>query len=205
MTRAILSQSAHKWRFAGALAAAAGIHLAAISFATVQRVEPQRTSGTPADGPDIILERAEPNVDPQPDLPQPLPTPPKIDPFYVEQKATPPPIYRAPKKFGPVVRPRTNATGESLKVSEAKVFALSAPRPEYPYEARRQKITGEGMAVLTVDPNSGEVIHTVMSKTTGNPLLDRAARAGLSRWRFKPGTVSSVICPITFTLTGMRY
>lgn len=85
------------------------------------------------------------------------------------------------------------------------MFALSAPRPEYPYEARRQKITGDGIALLTIDPNSGEVIDTMMSKSTGNSLLDSAARAGLSRWRFKPGTVSSVICPITFTLTGVAY
>lgn len=203
MTRAIVSQSAHKWRFGVALTVAAGIHLAAISFATVQRVEPLTASGTPVDGPEVILEPAEPNVDPDP--PQPLPTPPEIDQFYVEQKTTSPPVYRASKKFVSVVRPRTNATGHSLKVSEARVFALSAPRPEYPYEARRQKITGEGIAILTVDPNSGEVIHTMMSKTTGNPLLDSAARAGLSRWRFKPGTVSSVICPITFTLTGVSY
>jgi protein TonB len=205
MTRAIISQSARKWRFGAAMAIAAGIHLSAISFATVQRVEPQTAAGVRADGPQIILESAEPNVDPQPDPPQPLPTPPELDQFYVEQKASPPPQYRAPTKFVSVVRPRTNATGQSLKVSEAKVFALSAPRPEYPYEARRQKITGEGIAVLTVDPNSGEVIHTMMSKTTGNPLLDSAARAGLSRWRFEPGTVSSVICPITFTLTGVTY
>jgi TonB family protein len=90
-------------------------------------------------------------------------------------------------------------------VSDAKVFALSAPRPDYPYEARRQKITGDGIALLTIDPSSGDVIQITMAKSTGNSLLDSAVRAGLGRWRFKPGTVSSVTCPITFTLTGVAY
>jgi protein TonB len=205
MTRAIISQSPHKWRFGAALAIAAGVHLAAISLATVQRAELQTAAAIPADGPQVFLEPAAPNVDPPPDLAEPLPTPPVIEQAHIEQTTNPPPVHRMPTKFGPVVRPRTNTAGRSLIVSEAKVFALSAPRPEYPYEARRQKITGDGIALLTIDPNSGEVIDTMMSKSTGNSLLDSAARAGLSRWRFKPGTVSSVICPITFTLTGVAY
>jgi TonB family protein len=90
-------------------------------------------------------------------------------------------------------------------VSSAKAFALSAPRPEYPYEARRQKITGDGVVVMTVDPVSGNVISVSMSKTTGNPFLDNAALAGFKKWRFRPGTVSSVTCPVTFTLTGASY
>ena len=204
MTRAIVSQSAHKWRFGVALAVAAGIHLAAISFATVQRVEPNTASGIPAAVPELTFDPAEPEIRPQPDLPEPLPTPPVIDQSYIEVTATPPPVHRTPTKFA-LVRPRTNTTGKSVNVSEAKVFALSAPRPEYPYEARRQKITGDGIAVLTIDQNSGDVIQITMSKSTGNPLLDDAALAGFRRWRFKPGTVSSVTCPITFTLTGVAY
>jgi len=204
MTRAIVSQSAHKWRFGVALTVAAGIHLAAISFATVQKLEPQIPPGVPSETREVSLESGEPNVDPL-DLSEPLPTPPVIDQSYIEDSATPPPVRRAPTKSAPVVRPRTTATGNSVNVSEAKALALSAPRPEYPYEARRQKITGDGIALLTIDPGSGEVIHVSMSRSTGNPLLDNAALAGLSCWRFKPGTVSSVRCPITFTLAGVAY
>jgi TonB family protein len=90
-------------------------------------------------------------------------------------------------------------------VSSAKAFALNAPRPEYPYEARRQKITGDGVVVMTVDAVTGNVISVSMSKTTGSPFLDNAAVTGFKRWRFKPGTVSSVTCPITFALTGASY
>jgi TonB family protein len=204
MTRAIVSQSAHKWRFGTALAVAAGIHLAAISLATVRRVEPKTPPGFTGD-PMLELDSAEPNRDPQQDLPEVLSTPPVADEFYIEQTAIPPPVHRTPPKFTPFVRSRPNASTKSLTGSAAKVFALSAPRPEYPYEASRQKITGDGIAVLTIDPNSGAVIAITMSKSTGNQFLDDAAVTGFRRWRFKPGTVSSVTCPITFTLTGVAY
>jgi protein TonB len=205
MTRAIFSQSAHKWRFGVALTVAAGIHLGAISFATVQHIEPKMASGVPATTPELTFDPPETNLDPQPDPTEPLPTPPVVEQSYVQEIAIPPPMHRTPTQSVPSVRPRAYTTGKSVNVSEAKVLALSAPRPEYPYEARRQKITGDGIAVLTIDASSGDVIHVSMSKSTGNPILDNAALAGLSRWRFKPGTVSSVTCPISFTLTGVAY
>ena len=92
-----------------------------------------------------------------------------------------------------------------MNLSTAKVFAVSAPRPEYPYEARRQNITGDGIVVMNVDPVTGNVSSVSMSKTTGSPFLDNAAIAGFKRWRFRPGTVSTVTCPVTFTLTGASY
>ena len=92
-----------------------------------------------------------------------------------------------------------------MNLSSAKVFALSAPRPQYPYEARRQKITGDGIALMTIDPSTGNVVDVTMSKSTGNVFLDNAVVTGFRRWRFKPGTISSVTCPVTFTLTGADY
>jgi TonB family protein len=91
---------------------------------------------------------------------------------------------------------------QSVRGPAAKVLALSAPRPDYPYEARRAKITGEGVAVLTVDRSSGSVISVAMERSTGNAALDQAAIRGFSRWRFRPGTPATVRCPITYTLTG---
>ena len=92
-----------------------------------------------------------------------------------------------------------------MNLSTAMVFAISAPRPEYPYEARRQKLTGDGVVVMNVDPVTGNVTSVSMSTTTGSPFLDNAAIAGFRRWRFRPGSVSSVTCPVTFTLTGASY
>ncbi len=84
-------------------------------------------------------------------------------------------------------------------------MTLFAPRPEYPYDARRQKVTGSGVALITVDPFSGSVINVAMVQSAGNRLLDDASIAGLSRWRFRPGTASRIRCPITFTLMGASY
>jgi len=58
---------------------------------------------------------------------------------------------------------------------------------------------------MTVDPVTGSVTSASMSRTTGSPFLDNAAIAGFKRWRFKPGTVSSVACLVSFTLTGVSY
>jgi periplasmic protein TonB len=202
---ALIYQPNHKWRIVGAFVAAVIIHLAALGFATTNRAAPQTAAGIPGDPPEILVEPIDPTPNPPPELSDPLPTPPKVDETFLENTATPPPIRKQASKSIPLVKPRTNTPPGSLNLSAAKVLALNAPRPEYPYEARRQKITGDGIAVLTIDPNSGDVTHVAMAKSTGNQFLDNAAVAGFSRWRFKPGTVSSVTCPITFTLTGASY
>ena len=90
-------------------------------------------------------------------------------------------------------------------MSAVKVTALHAPRPDYPYEARRQHATGSGIAILNVDPATGYVVSVEMRQSTGNKLLDAATVSAFRRWRFKPGTVSIVRTPITFTLMGIQY
>jgi protein TonB len=205
MTSGLLYQSGYKWRFGVALVAAAAIHLAAISLATVRSPEPVIPSGFSGAPPAITFEPAEPILDPPMDISDPLPSPPSMEQLFIEETSTPPPVRRQTNKLTPIVRPRTNMNPGSFPLSSAKVFAVSAPRPEYPYEARRQKITGDGIVVMSVDPVTGNVTSVSISKTTGSPFLDNAAIAGFKRWRFKPGTVSSVTCPVTFTLTGASY
>jgi periplasmic protein TonB len=80
-----------------------------------------------------------------------------------------------------------------------------APRPVYPYEARRQRVTGSGVALLTVDQNSGAVTDVLMTQSCGNPILDNSTLDALRRWRFRPGTVTKVQVPITYTLLGVSY
>jgi TonB family protein len=204
MTRALLYHPGHRWRFALALGAAGVIHLAALSFANIHRTEPVTPSGF-SYNPPIIEVESSPPIDPPLDSSDPLPTPPPADQSFPEERSTPPPVRRQVQKFMPFVKPKSNATAGSLSLSSAKVLAVNAPRPEYPYEARRQKITGDGIVVMTVDPVTGNVTGVVLSKSTGSPFLDNAALTGFKRWRFRPGTVSSVTCPVTFTLTGAAY
>ncbi|MCA1660478.1 MAG: energy transducer TonB [Verrucomicrobiaceae bacterium] len=65
--------------------------------------------------------------------------------------------------------------------------------------------TGSGVCVMDVDTSSGAVTSASMAVSTGNPILDNAATSAFRRWRFKPGTVSKVRTPITFTMTGAQY
>ena len=180
------------------------IHLAGISLANVHR-EPATPAGVDYDPPVIGFEPETPVPDPPVEPSDPLATPPPTQPSFAEEGSTPPPKQPRTSKVTPIVRARTNANAGSLIVSSARVFAVSSPRPEYPYEARRQKITGDGTVVITVDPVTGRVTGVFMSKTTGSPFLDSAAIAGFKRWRFRPGAASSVTFPVTFTLTGASY
>ena len=96
-----------------------------------------------------------------------------------------------------IVQPKAPpATPTSL--AAAKSLAISAPLPDYPYEARRAHVSGSGVCVMTVNTASGNVASAIMTESTGNALLDKITTDTLGRWRFKPGTVSQVQVPITY-------
>lgn len=208
MTRALLYQPGPRWRIGAALGAAALVHFAAIALASIHQRE-QEEEFPPGDESisTIELESQSPTTDPTPppefvDAPTPSPT---DDSMIAEERSTPPPVHRQVTRLAtPLVKAR-NATIGSQGSSSARVSALTAPRLEYPYEARRQRITGSGIAALTVEPVSGSVTNVTMEVSTGSPVLDNAAATGFRRWRFKPGTVSKVKLPITYTLTGAQY
>jgi TonB family protein len=52
---------------------------------------------------------------------------------------------------------------------------------------------------MTVDAAIGKVTDATMEQSTGNAILDKAAINAFRQWRFKPGTVSKVRVPITYT------
>ena len=91
---------------------------------------------------------------------------------------------------------------ETLNSAEAKALATFAPKPQYPYEARSRRQTGSGVAILGIDPKTGVVTTAAMGTSTGYELLDNAALSAFRRWQFKPGTVTKVNIPITFTMHG---
>ena len=131
-------------------------------------------------------------------IPEP-PPPPEIQPEFVEERTPPPKQPQTAQKFVPVKSPGP------MSMSRAKALALYAPRPQYPYEARSRHVTGSGVIVCTVDSGSGSVSGCSVSSSTGSPILDNAATSAFRQWRFRPGTVSKVNIPITFTMTGASY
>ena len=174
------------------------------------RGEPAAPTATTAEPDVILLEDMTDPAQPPPPTPEESPEaslPPDMESEVPEEKLTPAPEHkhRQLQTAPPFVRvPAAGALGPA-SLSSVKVLALSAPRPEYPYEARRQRLTGSGVAVLVVDPASGAVTGVNIVRSTGSAILDNAAISGFRRWRFKPGTVSKVNAPITFTLTGAAY
>lgn len=206
MAAPMFYRPAPKWHVCAALGAAVSVHAAAVAIAAISGASPPTASVAGPLEVDVIIDDsslAQPAEAPPPNLPPP--PPPEVDNTFAKESATPVPIR--PRVDRPSQRLVKAAPGAAARMSfgAAKVFAISAPRPEYPYEARRQRATGSGVALLTVDPISGSVTNVRMLRSTGNIALDDATISGLRRWRFRPGTVSVVQTPITYTLTGAAF
>ena len=211
----LLYKAAPKWQVAAAFSGAFALHAIAIGIAALKPDEPI------VDVMPDLEQIAEVTFEQQPAPPEPTPPPeeepepveappaPIDPPEFVEEKPTPPPKPRTdkPKPVAPIARPQQPAGPPAgpMSMSSAKAVAISSPRPEYPYEARRTRATGSGVCVMTVDTASGSVTSATMAQSTGNSALDNAATSAFKRWRFKPGTVSKVRTPITFTMTGAQF
>jgi TonB family protein len=66
-------------------------------------------------------------------------------------------------------------------------------------------MTGSGVALLTIDQTSGSVTNVLMAQSCGNAILDNSTLNAFRRWRFKPGSMTTVQVPITYTLMGVSY
>lgn len=207
MTGALLYQPNQKLRIGVALGTAVLIHLAAVAVANIHRQEGIDEVSSPPAETELTFEPISPTdtSTPPPDPVAPTPSDDVTDKSFIEKNPSPPPIRQNDNKSIPPIGKVRNTSSGSMSLSSAKIVALSAPRPEYPYEARRQRITGSGIVSMTVDPATGLVTEVSMWRSTGNPYLDNAAVTGFRRWRFRPGTVFTVKSPITYTLTGAAY
>jgi TonB family protein len=108
--------------------------------------------------------------------------------------------HRVKRRASPAVQsePTSFSTPTSLSLSVAQAMAVSAPLPEYPYEAKHANVTGSGVCVMIVDTATGKVTNTMMAQSTGNAILDKVTTETFKRWRFKPGSVSQVRVPISY-------
>jgi len=195
----LLFQPAPRWHLWTALGGAVAIHLTAVALAQKHEAPPVELPPQPPQVVEATL--APPEATPPPEdipLPEP-PPPPEVQPEFHEERTPPPrPPPAAQQKFTPI-------KAQAMTMSRAKALAVNAPRPQYPYEARSRRITGSGVCVVTVDAASGNVTGASMTQSIGNSILDDAALSAFRQWRFRPGTVSQVRIPITFTMTGASY
>jgi TonB family protein len=108
--------------------------------------------------------------------------------------------HRVKRRTASAVQPQIArfSTPTELSLSAAQAMAVSAPLPEYPYEAKHANVTGSGVCVMIVDTASGKVTNAMMAQSTGNAILDKVTTETFRRWRFKPGSVSQVRVPISY-------
>jgi TonB family protein len=146
------------------------------------------------------------NAEPEPALLEESATPPPFEQIHTDQD-----VFReenlapAPGRAYRKARPASLVRGTTASLRSVKAMVTYAPRPVYPYQARRQRATGSGVAVLTVDQTSGTVTKVIMAQSCGNAILDNSTLDALRRWRFKSGSVNRVQVPITYTLMGVSY
>ena len=184
-----------------AFMSALAIHLGAVALAKTKSPSAKLQDVSPL--PDVeVVDTAEP----EPALLEQSAPPPPLEQIHPDQVSfqeknlTPPPI-RAHRK----ARPPSVIGGTTASLHSVKATVAYAPRPVYPYEARRQRVTGSGVALLTIDQTSGMVTDVLMTQSCGNVILDNSTRDALRRWRFRPGAPASVQVPITYTITGASY
>jgi protein TonB len=206
----LLYKSQPRWQVFLAFAGALALHGAAVGIAAIKPAEHvEDLSQIPEAVVELSIEQqAEPpQPTPPPEEEPPPPPPPEAipeeKPEYVEEKATPPPKRpESTRPVAPIARPQS--AGPTGPAPSGKAAMIFKPRIQYPYEARRSKITGSGVVVVTVG-SDGSVTGASMGQSTGSPILDNAATSAFRSARFKPGTVPRVKIPITFTLTGASY
>jgi TonB family protein len=103
--------------------------------------------------------------------------------------------------FAQHIANRAEAKGQMDQLVNPDMSTVaSGPRPDYPYEARRQRITGSGIVLMEVDRATGKVTEARMLVSTDSPILDDAALYAFRRWRFKAGTPGPIKVPIAFGL-----
>ena len=189
-----------KWPIATALGAAVLIHLSAVAIAFHR----DSSAGQPAGAIDFAPFGFEPADDPpmppDPDISLP-PAPPLLTVDFIEPHKTEPALtpHRSATPIRAVRQTNLPAT------RNAKAWAVSMPRPDYPYEARSRHLTGSGIAIISVDPITGSATDVKIEHSVGHPILDNSTVSAFRRWRFKPGSPSRVRIPITFLLTGAQY
>jgi protein TonB len=120
----------------------------------------------------------------------------------------PSPVSSAPASRGPPaspVRARTSgAPGPNAMVSARPRYRTN-PTPDYPLPCKRRH--EEGIVLLNVLVQTDGLPAAIsLNRSSGHPLLDRAALDAVRRWTFEPGraagvAVSSlVVVPVRFSL-----
>jgi periplasmic protein TonB len=200
MNHALLYRQHGRCIFWIAFISALAIHLGAVALAKTKSPPAKLEDFSPPDVELVDTGELEPAMLQESVRPPPLEQIHPDQDTFQEENATPPPL-RAHRK----ARPAPPVRGTTASLQAVKAMVAYAPRSVYPYEARRQRLTGSGVALLTIDQTLGTMTDVLMAQSCGNAILDNSTLDALRRWRFKPASVARVRVPITYTLMGVSY
>ena len=146
----------------------------------------------------VLLEETKPDIPPPPPPPPPknLPPPPPayVPPVDIQVSAPTPvnaiaAVSNTPQPVAPPSPLPVQSNPAPAPVSVAAVIsASSCEKPEYPSASKRLEEEGTVQLKFLVGVD-GKVIESAIEKSSGFRRLDEAARAGLSKCQFRPGTV----------------
>ena len=206
-----LPKPSSKWTAIAAVLVALALHVGAVIYVEFRPEEPPiEIGGSFGAAVEAVLGAAAPEaIEPPlpPEEPEPLEASaePVSPPEFVEEAAPVQKKATGKRPVRPIAQPgAVRGFAGTVSAGSAKAVAITAPRPDYPHEARRNRIIGSGVMLMTVDRPSGRVTNVAVTESTGSAILDHAAISAFKRWRFQPGSVSQVRVPITFTLTGAQ-
>ena len=136
---------------------AVALHLGAVVYVQFRPEDPPIEVGAPFGSVvDAVLEAPPQAIQPPlpPEEPEPLEASaePISAPEFVEDAAPVQKKTTGKRPVRPIAQPGTvGGFAGTVSASSAKTVAITAPRPDYPYEARRNRITGSGVMLMTVD------------------------------------------------------
>ncbi len=200
----VLFDRSPRWRTAVCFALALALEGAAVAAASFPRETVVINAGdasTPVAPLEAIFTPVAPEMPLPPEIPPTIPAPPPDEtPEFVLEKPSPP-QPRAAISVQVKATPGTQTAAVAFRAASAEW--VSAPRPAYPYDARRAHRTGAGKFLLRFDA-AGAVTDVEIAQSTGNILLDQVSVNAFRRWRCRPGVYRAVVVPISFTLAGAQ-
>ncbi|MDQ3206871.1 MAG: energy transducer TonB [Pseudomonadota bacterium] len=101
------------------------------------------------------------------------------------------------------------AAPPARQVASTDVVAVRTPPPQYPAELACNDIGGQSVLGVTIQPDGSTGNIRVVS-SSGNAVLDQAARDAVGDWQFRAATVrgkpvsSNIQVPVTFRPPQLR-
>lgn len=182
-----------QWKRSSAISATMALHglalialLAPPAYVALERAAPapvltvsvKKEEPPPPPPPPVLkVEQFKPRV---PVRVQPVRQPPPVVQPVVTQEVTPmsTPVVEAPPDPGPV---------EAAPVETVPSALAYSSRTPIPYPSGRSREEGTVLLRVLVGPD-GVPQEITIEKSSGFVRLDRAAKAGVMKWRFQPGT-----------------